>query len=105
TLRFAAIEPTSSSGARVEVVIENRAEGHDLPDGASFLREMWVSLEVEVSGAVVFASGIEDAEAPWLSSRIARNGEEVVLPTDGDTVVAHAVPAKSSRSVHFEVPS
>jgi nitrate/TMAO reductase-like tetraheme cytochrome c subunit len=54
-----ALEPSSTpSQQRAAVTIRNLVDGHDLPTGASFLRELWLTLEVVDSmGRVLFESG------------------------------------------------
>lgn len=69
---------------RVTVTVHNRNPGHDLPDGASYLRELWVEVEDE-RGLL--------AEPAWLSTRLTRRGEPVASPALADAQVRGAIPA------------
>ena len=87
------IEFTTAS--MVTVHVENRGDGHPLPVGASFLREIWVSLsvdEVEIEGAT-----------RWLSTRLTRGGVEVVSPALATEQVDNAIPPLGKRT--FVIPA
>ena len=69
-------------GDEVRVLVHNRNAGHALPDGASYLRELWVEVADD--------SGPLDPPT-WLSTRLTRDGQEVASPTLADTQVRGAV--------------
>ena len=46
----------------LNVVIENRTSGHNVPTGFTSERQLWVEVEVKEDGETVFASGDLDAE-------------------------------------------
>lgn len=66
-----------------ELVVTNAAAGHAVPTGVSFLRDLWV--EVEVDGATVTLLRIGDQPL--------RDGDPVALLTDADTVRAGSLAA------------
>lgn len=73
--------------SRIDVTLTNLGDGHDLPDGASFLREL---------------SLVVDGDRRWLSSRLTRAGVEVVLPTEADTIVHGSIAAGASKTYRFD---
>ena len=81
---------------RVVVRITSRLQGHMLPDGASFLRALW--LDVRADGAVL------DGRR-WLSARLFRGAQEVVLPTEADRAESRGLLPGASREERFAVPA
>lgn len=65
------------------------ADGHPTPDGGSFLRAVWLDLEVD--GAVVATS--------WLSARLMAGAREVVLPTEADRAEPRGLAPGEVRSL------
>jgi hypothetical protein len=70
------------------------ADGHRLPDGASFLRGLW--LDVAVDGDVV--------ERSWLSARLMAGPDEVVLPTAADRAEDRSLAPGAVRAVRVAAP-
>lgn len=90
-----ALEPVGRQGGAVVVRVIGRGDGHPVPDGASFLRALW--LEARVQG--------EPVGAPhWLSSRLFAGAREVVLPTEADRAEARGLEPGQARQVRFMVP-
>lgn len=75
------------------LVVHNLNPGHDLPDGASFLRELWVEVE-RADGSI--------GEPVWLSTRLSRGGAPVVSPVLADAQLRGAIPAGGSRTVRVD---
>jgi hypothetical protein len=86
-LRAAVGVRLSRDGATARVEVTNHGRGHDLPDGASFLRELWVEV-----------SGPDGPLVPpaWLSTRLLRDGVEVADPLAADQQVRGALPPGGS---------
>lgn len=80
---------------QVVVRITSRLQGHMLPDGASFLRALW--LDVRVDGVAV------DGRR-WLSARLFQGEREVVLPTEADRAEPQGLLPGESRQERFVVP-
>ncbi|MBI4819751.1 MAG: hypothetical protein HY791_25985 [Deltaproteobacteria bacterium] len=107
------IEAPRRVGDTVEVELESVASGHSLPDGASFLRELWVSLEVGPSHSPRYQSGALDAggrvvgdelDPPkWLSARLFANDQEVESPAEADRVELRALEPLERRTLSYRV--
>lgn len=75
-------------GDEFVVTVRNLGLGHALPDGASFLRELWVEAR-DGDGWL--------GERAWLSTRLTRDGVEVADPVLADAQVRGAVPVGGAR--------
>jgi len=84
-----------ASPSLVNVRVENKGDGHPLPVGASFLREIWVSLSVD-------DLAIEGAPR-WLSTRLTKNGVEVASPSGATEQIDNAIPPLGMRT--FAIPA
>lgn len=80
----------------VRVTLTSRAEGHPVPDGASFLRAIWLDLEAPEAGW--------RSDRRWLSARLFAGDREVVLPTRADRIEAHALDPGERRTEVFAPP-
>jgi hypothetical protein len=92
-LRAAVGVRLSRDGRVARIEVTNHGRGHDLPDGASFLRELWV----DVSGP----DGPLVAPA-WLSTRLLRGGVEVADPLVADQQVRGALPPGGSLVIEVD---
>lgn len=75
----------------VDITVHNVGAGHAVPTGATFLRDLWV--DVEVDGEVAEARVIELGDQPM------QGDTPVALLTQADRVEVHSLPAGDSRSV------
>jgi hypothetical protein len=76
----------------VEVVVTNVGAGHGVPTGATFLRDLWVDLEME--GVVVASRVVVIGDQPM------RDGVPVALPTEADSIEHHALaPGAEARAI------
>jgi hypothetical protein len=66
-----------------EIVLENVGARHRVPTGATFLRDIWVDLEV--GGEVMVPRAIA------LGDRPRRSGSDVALVTDADEIAKHSL--------------
>lgn len=93
-----ALELVSSAqvpgGRVITVELVSRAQGHHVPDGASFLRAIWVEAR----------SGEWRSTPRWLSARMYAGDVEVALPTAADRAVSNALAPGARRRLSFEVP-
>jgi hypothetical protein len=88
-LRRAVALDVTRVGGDVVATVHNRSTGHDLPDGASFLRELWVSVEDDAG-----------PRAPvWLSTRLTRDGVEVPSPVLADAQLRGAIGPGDAREI------
>ncbi len=90
------LELSREADDQVVVRITSRLQGHMLPDGASFLRALW--LDVRADGTVL-------GGPRWLSARLFRGTEEVVLPTEADRAEFRGLAPGASRQERFVVPA
>lgn len=79
-------------GEEAVVRITNHNAGHPLPDGASFLRELWVEAWDE-RGLL--------AEPTWLSTRLRLEGQEVASPILADAQVRGAIEPLEHRELRM----
>ncbi|HJL18962.1 MAG TPA: multiheme c-type cytochrome [Sandaracinaceae bacterium LLY-WYZ-13_1] len=86
------VEPVDGG---VEVTVSNVGAGHAVPTGATFLRDLWV--DVEVDGALAVERVLELGDQPM------RGGEPVALLTDADRVEKGSLAAGESRRVFVPV--
>ncbi|MCB9593242.1 MAG: hypothetical protein H6719_10970 [Sandaracinaceae bacterium] len=75
----------------VTVTVANVGAGHSVPTGATFLRELWV--DVELDGAVIAERVLELGDQPMHGER------PVALLTQADHVTGGSLEAGGSRSV------
>jgi hypothetical protein len=87
------IEPSEGG---VDVVVRNVGAGHSVPTGATFLRDLWVDVEV---GGVVAERVIVLRDQPM------REGVPVPLLTQADSVEAGSLAAGAERRARIEVPA
>ena len=101
-------------GNTVTVEVENSARGHPLPTGGTFLRELWLSVEIADASGVVFRSGFVDGEGRvvsddrdvrWLSTRLFDRGEETADPYEATQQIDHSIPPEQRRRFVFEPPA
>ncbi len=79
----------------LSVDIDSRSTGHHMPDGASFLRALWVQASVD---------GVLLPEVHWLSAALYAGEQEVVLPTDADRAESRALVPLEVRRLSWLVP-
>jgi hypothetical protein len=87
------IEPTSDS---IVVVLRNVGAGHSVPTGATFLRDIWV--DVEVGGAI-------SERVIVLGDQPMREAEPVPLLPQADRVIAGSLEAGGERRVEISAPA
>ena len=84
-------DSNGSNQASVTVTVANVGAGHSVPTGATFLRELWV--DVELDGAVIAERVLELGDQPMHGER------PVALLTQADHVTGGSLEAGGSRSV------
>jgi len=107
------LESTTPSAPQVDVAVHHSGSGHAFPSGATFVRELWISLEVfDSNGAPWFESGTvgaqervqsDDGAIRWLSSRTVRSGSEVASPTEAERLEHHGIAPESTRHELFSI--
>jgi len=78
------------------VTLENVGASHSVPTGATWLREIWVELELER------ADGIEMTRVISLGGELTLGGEPVTLITEADSVQEHALASGELREVRVD---
>lgn len=108
------LQKEATSSPTIEVVVHHEGTGHPFPTGATFLRELWVSLEVDgEDGVRRFQSGAlddegrvtsDDGSVRWLSTRTLRGNQRAASPTRADELVHHAIGPEESAVLTFSLP-
>lgn len=97
----------SVRGGEVEVEVASRLDGHLAPDGASFVRALWLEVRAPALG---WASAHAPDGAPvtgdprWLSARLFAGDEEVAHPTRADRAEARGLAPGEGRVERFSIP-
>lgn len=95
-----ALSVTVVDGAAV-VRLENAGAGHAVPTGATHLRDAWVDVELtQPDGARVTVPRVLE-----LGARLTRDGHEVPLVTDADTVTPQGLAPGEVRTVRITLPA
>jgi hypothetical protein len=83
------------AGGVLTAEIKSLSTGHHLPDGASFLRALWVEVRVH---------GVVRGERHWLSAGLYAGEQEVVVPTEADRAESRALAPHEVRRLSWSVP-
>ncbi len=108
----------------VLVTVENLIEGHNLPTGSTFIRQLWVELRAtDATGRVLYETGTLDdngdlkdqfselepyADQDLLafhSTLLDGDGQPVILPWQAEEHVQRSIPAHLSRTFTLFVPT
>lgn len=90
-----------ANGDVLEVRLENAGAGHAVPTGATHLRDVWVDVEgLDANGRAFVVSRVLE-----LGAKLTRDGVEVALVTDADTVTSRSLAPGEARTVRVELPA
>ena len=89
-----------SADGSVEVILQNVGAGHEVPTGATFLRDIWVDVRViDARGEVT-----ERPRVIELGARMLHGADEVALPTDADRIEPRGIAPGGHRSIVVDIP-
>jgi hypothetical protein len=84
----------------MDVSLTASLAGHAVPTGASFLRRVWIDVELTSrSGATTTIPGVLE-----LGARLTKGGQDVALITDADHIERRSLAPGETRTVHLPTP-